>query len=383
MPYIDFINREDVYGIISTTLNEYFRSEVYYTRNNASNEGQGFFCFSRINAIIPVDFSKDVIEFIKRDNNITNSLIKRVIIRTYIFLVLKFPYNFSEKLLIVKKPDINLKNIMIYPGNKKIKVIDFNSMTVVNILKTGFERTWFNKEIHFRINSRWNFVLPLECLDDNTYRERFISGFAYVRLSNNEKAKHFDEMWSIIQEIQKLSKITKIEDYLGLLKSEFESKLQSISNRIDEQEIESLESFFAKIIGSFIDSSSDIKLCFSHGDLQEGNIFLEKNNSKIWVLDWETWNERSDYYDKLLFYYGFRNSHRLAKNIRAFLKEDGKMIRLKATENRYDIVKLFLLEDILWQIDETSILNNKSISNGLIKYSLCSFQESILSCLSK
>ena len=43
----------------------------------------------------------------------------------------------------------------------------------------------------------------------------------------------------------------------------------------------------------------NINLVLSHGDLQSGNIWVDKNGEAL-ILDWETHSLRSQWYDKLV-----------------------------------------------------------------------------------
>ena len=126
--------------------------------------------------------------------------------------------------------------------------------------------------------------------------------------------------------------------------------------------------------------SYDIKLTLSHGDLQKGNLLLESENRKLWILDWETWEIRSEYYDKMLFYYNLRNSSKIVKNLRALLadKERSISLRIKKNEHLKSIIRVFLLEDIVWQLEETKVMPDAIFSRGLRAYIDSVFQRKLI-----
>lgn len=370
MPYADFMEREDVYRIVSDTLEGYFNAEVSIYEHYQSYNGQIFHCYPRLNAIVPKNYKDELLDFIKRDNRITYSLPRKIIMSSYIYLAFKLPRIFTDKYIVINKPADSFKDILIYPGNKKIKVVNFNTNTVDNILKIGFDCTWFNKEIEIRENPRWGFIPSLKKVKPNVYRERFFKGYAFTRVKNNDKNRFLNELNENIEVMQRDGRIIEIGSYTVELNDKFQERINNIRGRLNNNEYDNLNRLFQNISNLLLNCFSEIKIVFSHGDLQEGNVFIEDNTSKLWILDWETWGERIEHYDKMILFYGLRNSNLLIENMKLFLTDRGIKIGLKniESESLVNILRLFVLEDILWQIDETTVLINESVSNGLKKY---------------
>lgn len=381
MPYYDFMEREDVYQIISSTLEKYFDANVSVYEQFPSCLGQIFYCYPRLNAIVPKNYNSKIIDFIKRDNRITNSIVRKIIMSIYIYLAFKFPRIFSNKYIVINNSNISLKDILIYPGNKKVKVIDFYDNTIDNILKTGFDNTWFNKELEIREIPKWRFISPLKRIDSKSYREKFLIGYPFTRIRNKNKPKFLNEINENIEEMQQEGRICEICSYSVELNNKFQTKINNIKDKLKDCEYLNLNKFFNNISNSLLNCFNEIKLAFSHGDLQEGNIFIEDKILKLWILDWETAEERSTYYDKLIFYYNLRNSSKLIDNLKNIYKEKGSRLNLNYGKSLKEIIKLFILEDIIWQIDETKILPDGVLSNGLVFYISTNNQVELLKLL--
>ena len=60
-------------------------------------------------------------------------------------------------------------------------------------------------------------------------------------------------------------------------------------------------------------SHEKIPVGLSHGDLQAGNIWVENETDKLYIIDWESWKNRSTWYDRALLYEGLRRTDGLEK----------------------------------------------------------------------
>lgn len=373
MPYSDFIEREDVYNILADTLEYYFECSVNINEKGTlihNGEKDMYLCFPKINAIIPNRFNCELEQYIRRDNRITDGIVKRIAMMMYLYCVFKYPRAFMDRSINIQPIPIGYKDILIYPGNKKIKIMHFDNKVIDNILKSGFKNEWFRRELEIRENPKWDFILPLTLIKDGVYREDMIIGYGYPRLDRKSKLSLVPYIRECIEEMQSSGEIERIGEYVIQLIAEFEIGTNSIANRIPADEIEGLRDFI-KSLSSLVDNRhGTLRLVFSHGDLQGGNIILQNDTEKLWILDWETWRTRSEYYDKMLFFYNMRNSNRMPDNIKRMFNDKGKMLSLssKAPSLLKDIVIIFLMEDILWQINETETLPEQAISNGLKHY---------------
>lgn len=367
MPYSDFIEREDVYTILQRTLEGYFGGKVtVHEKKGSPPKGSLFYCFPRINAIIPVYYKSDIKDYLERDNNITYSFARRIIMNSYLSQLFKHPDKHTDRYIDIQSARNDYESLLIYPGNKKIKIMDFNRMTIDCVVKRGFSDAWFNKELEIRKNPKWDFILPLEALSSDIYREKLIIGYPFVRLDAQLKFDLLPVVEKYIEQIQEKATTESIAQYSSNLLERIRNLVIS-NNDMSDVEKNRIMTFAIKLAEINTYDSYEIKLTLSHGDLQKGNLFLESENRKLWMLDWETWEIRSEYYDRMLFYYNLRNSSKILKNLRSLLADKGRSISLnnQKTGHLKSIIRVFLLEDIVWQLEETIVLPKSSVSNGL------------------
>lgn len=383
MPYSDFMNREDVYSILQKTLEGYFGGKVTLHEKKSSPPKRNlFYCFPRINAIIPVNYKSSIKEYLERDNNITYSFARRIIMDSYLRQLFRHPDKHSHKYVEIESAPKDYESLLIYPGNKKIKIMDFNKMTIDCVRKHGFSDAWFSKELEIRENPKWDFVLPVEVVSGDIYREKLIVGYPFVRLDIQIQSNLLPVVEGYIAQIQEKTTTDEIGQYSSKLLQRIMSLVKSI-NHMSLVDKNSIIIFATKLADLNSSDFHEIKLTLSHGDLQKGNLFLENENRKLWILDWETWGIRSEYYDKMLFYYNLRNSSKIVKNLRALLSDKGRNIslRIKKIEHLKSIIRVFLLEDIVWQLEENMVLPRGAFSNGLRRYVSKDVQKGILDVL--
>lgn len=384
MAFYDFMEREDVYGILKDTLEYYFDSSVTIGSTVPQTNGKEvYLCFPRINAIIPRDFTYDLKEYVKRDNRITYSFIRKSIMSVYLYGVFNFPKKFMDKTLILDNPPKNSNDLLIYPGNKKIKIINFTNETIDNVLKNSFNGKWFSKELEIRENPKWDFVLPVTKIKKGVYREQLIIGYAYPRLDQEIQLFFLPKIKSYITQMQSSYKEEKLGIYKKDLLDTLQNSFEIIGHKITQDQLKSILKFANKLLNLIRFDNELIRLTFSHGDLQKGNVFLQNDSNKLWILDWETWGIRSEYYDRMIFYYNMRNSNQLVENISIMIKEQGEKLSLTSDKIPYlrDFIAIFIVEDIIWQADETMVLPNGAISNGLKNYMSITKQQELFELL--
>lgn len=388
MPYKDFMIREDVYKVIEKTLQYYYEENVKKNDLNTTKKTdsmQTFYCYSRLNAIIPRITSNRVMEYIYRDNRITSSIFRKIMMKMYISSVFHMPRLMSEKTITLPLLPRFSKEVMVYPGNKKIKIFDFDKMTIDNILKDGFSRVWFAKEIIMREKPKWNFVLPLEKIGENSYREKLLIGHPFPRLKRKEKIFFTPVVKEYMEKIKGSGQVQSLDEYCKQLEENINQSIEKINNKIKEEAKDNILKYCKHLSMLLKSSKGKVNLVFSHGDFQAGNLFLEEETKKMWLLDWETWGTRSQHYDEYNFYYGMRNTNRLIGNIRQIMFTRGARVGYidETAVRTRDKLIVYLLEDALWQIEETAILPNKAVSNGLRKYINKKTQSIIIKILKK
>lgn len=371
MPFCDFLDREDYYSILNDTLTEYFEQKIIISDKQVKfgKEYRCFYCFPRIGYLVPKNSKKSVKRFIKRSYRITNSKSKRMLMNAYLLCVFCLPKLFKKKYIYIPVDSCS-QDMLIEPGNKKVKLYNFSNNVIHNIRKKGFSDEWIKKEIEYRRNHHEEYILPLE-EKEYGYDERLLVGYSYPRLTKRERNTLDNCVSQVVNDISKESFTKPTEEYAEELVIEIKAKADDLleTKRCDANDILLLCETSIRI-KSLISDGNNINITFSHGDMQRGNLFWETGKDMLYVLDWETWGYRSINYDRLLLWYNFRNSTMLIENIKRVNEDKGSKLEHISVDGNglRNVLSIFILEDILWQLDECSILPSGTLGNGMRFY---------------
>lgn len=400
MTISDLQRREKFYEINNKTLEKYFseinrlshhvricRNKFTYSANKSY-----FFVYPRINAIVSKDNLGEVRKYIYKEFSNNPNLLKRFAIYFYTRLLLKSRGIFSDKCISIEPKIKNENSLLIFPGNKKIKIFNFKGNYIDNIIKESFIDNCFHKELNFRLNNtKYDFVLGVERYSNRWYREKIIDGVSLPRIQDKNKHKLFKEnvnkLLDLLQEDTK--KEIEIGEYVNTLVSKIKKESRKLEDKSGKFKFErNLEKFLMYLVNMIENKKDIILLSLSHGDMQEGNVIIRKTDEKIFIVDWETWGERTIWYDKLMFNYNLRNIYKFVSNFKKYLFNykdiicEGRDDIFTADLNRRKAIAIiFILEDLLWQIEESNNFPCGIVSNSVEKYFSESFQKEIVSLL--
>lgn len=358
MGFNDFFLREDVYEIIKNTLSKHYdiHVKIINTRFKRINTNT-YYCIPYLNVIFRNGICKRELKQFLKSNMIGNqSRLKRLILRLYIEFALFLPRLFSDKLL-----EVSNKNQIdvIFPGNKKIKVIDFSQKLIKNILKVGFDDEWFNKEVNFRKNSTYSFVLGIELTGEGYYVEKLLSGKPLARMNAKTILRLESKIFKCLGYLSNDSKKLPMAKYISSLSNEVKDLLYKNIFK-ENQYILKIVTLLINYLNS-VTQDNYIVVHTTHGDFQKGNVFID-NTDKLYILDWETFDVRYCNYDVLVYLFNMRNSYNLTANFQKYFNKNGK-------SKHYLIeLSLFILEDLKWYLKETTQLIKGNHSLGLTNY---------------
>lgn len=329
MKISQMLEREDFYEINKHTLDAFY----------IGGEGKtSLYIYPKLNAIITKSPSKSVRDYLLCEYSVRSNIAKKILVSVYVRSCL-----LTKGLMADKKIDVNAtinSNTLIYPCNKKYRIFDFANQTVDVIIKNGFSDSDLKHEIEFRKKKDLpSFVPGLVSCSSCGYKEVIINGKPLARLSNGFE-KYRDTAYSLLCDYRKQQTV-KIngKKYQKKLKEKIDGLT---TNKVKQKSL--LEKVVLKLLSVQIED--EISTTFSHGDLQAGNIWIENNTGKIFIIDWESWAIRSCWYDKATLYDDLRPGGLDAYFIR----------EIKLTER-----VIVLLEDIIFQLTE---LNNLPESYG-------------------
>lgn len=281
MKISQMLEREDFYRINEKTLAAFFGRQADKTT---------LYIYPKLNAIMTKAPSRAVKRYLDDEYDIRGNLLKRMLVKGYVGACFALRGVMSSRTCCVNAAVS--ANMLIYPCNKKYRIFDFEKECVSVVAKHGFPRVDLNHEIEFRTRASLpEFVPILQSYDEQGYTERIIDGKPLARISDGYEqlcqdayallrnyAKAFDRTVTGCEYAELLCR--KIDEFPDE-KIACPEKLKAVVQRLSRE----------------VAATEEIPLTFSHGDLQSGNIWVENGTKKIYIIDWESWAERSEWYD--------------------------------------------------------------------------------------
>ncbi|MBR3943099.1 MAG: phosphotransferase [Clostridia bacterium] len=325
MKITQMLKREDFYTINQKTLAKFFEGQ---------NGRTTLYVYPKLNAIVTRLPAKTVRDYLLNEYAVRGSFLKKMLVQGYVRLCL-----LSCGLLADKKAEVpaDCKNdLLIYPCNKKYRVFHFDKNEVDVLIKDGFDDSDLVHEKEFRTRSALpSFVPSLVSVSENGYREKIIDGMPLARIHEGFLA-YRDEAYALLSEYGKaFEKTVPCAEYVSRLTADIQSRAGDKVK--DKQKLFAVCEKLCKTASAL----QDIPLGFSHGDLQAGNIWIENNTKKIYIIDWESWGERSLWYDRAVLTENLRPG-----GLTEYLPQNGDIAQ-KA---------VVLLEDLIFQLNELNSL---------------------------
>lgn len=321
------LKREDFYEINEKTLAEFFSGQP--------SKKKKLYVYPELNAIITSAPSKQVKRFLYTEFRVTGRLYKKILVWLYTRICLNTWGLFASKKIYVNG---NITNeMLIYPCNRKYRVFDFSENAVSVIVKHGFPDYCLNKEVEFRKTyEKCNFLTPVIAHAERFYTEKIIDGVPLARISkkNDELCQKALSIWQDFA--KKTNKTVLLKEYINELEKKFEAKKAELDKSGKKINIRELDILIKSIVDKLSMSEDLVDICLSHGDLQKGNIWIENGTDKIFIIDWESVEMRSDWYDICVLYDDIRKTDKMEKYF----------------SNRETKQNVVLFEEILYRMDE-------------------------------
>ena len=344
-------------------------------RNNTKDSN-----FLLVNPKLNVIYSKNIdrakLKLIVSEYEYNPNLVRRFLQKIYIKLSIStyFEHLFAKTRVSVSPWIENLDGICIVPGNQSIRIINLETSTCRVILKEGFSSQFIMNEIYLRQKYKFLPIPKLLNVDTQSlwFEELQVSALPFNRIDNQTIKDKI--LLDVKKNLLKLYSETTIKiDIKNHVKALYQTcdnlitKLPEIYTKLDKREIRDVFILLNETVKNFPDRTID--LVQSHGDLQLGNILVDNNNSKLYLIDWEYTEKRSIFYDSLVLATDCRKPKGLAKRIKTILdgadlswnwciKTDG--FRLSKCE-----LAIFLIEDLIVRLSELNIPNLIIKDNGL------------------
>lgn len=356
----EMLEREDIYAIIEKTLPFYY-SNAYGKKVHVKIEKKRAFkkllIYPRLGIIIPRFPSRKVIKEVFAWFDVQNNIIKKIIAKLYIYLCLLSGGLLAHRSLYISDSSLYNNNTLIIPGNRKIRIYYFDKMVVDSVIKDGFNDTYFKKEIKIRENLKYPFIVPISQKGNRWYRERLLVGHSLVRIPQKEYDKYLgDVLISLTKIHHDCYRKMSINNYCNELVLNCYTILEKV---ITHKKI-SCGDALKKVI-SFCDEKTKkaydmIPIVFSHGDLQNGNIHIDQESNKTYIIDWETGGLKSVWYDAATLLCFTRRKNRFSYMINHIndLDVKNKILIFDSNHDRdmKTVASVLLLEELLFFLDE-------------------------------
>lgn len=352
----EMLQREDFFKILLKTLIVAFDTSDISIKETDRNEiAAQFLVFPKLNAIISKRHSRLVQQFLTSEYSGNGSVFRKVTVKTYIKFALStnglLSHNF--KVYIDKNTPVDYANILIYPCNKKIRVFHFDKGIVEVFLKEGFPTVSIENEIQNRLKFLGDNIEPLIKYGENWYQEKIINGKPLARIPNKStrylqsKKKSLEVLQSIAAPYKTL---TYSRDYIDKILSNIIRKSEYLF-KDDVTIMTRLKKILGIINKNLCRFNESIALILSHGDFHHGNIWIEDQTDRIVIIDWETAEIRSEYYDVFTLYGGLREINGIKKLLSNSNPEIWRLISTNQDQYK-NLAWLVLLEDLQFRIND-------------------------------
>lgn len=379
MGYLDIQSRENIDAIMGETLSGYFRTKV--TVSGQYRRGSYILC-PRLNAAVYARPERRVKQFMQRSHAARRNVLLQLAMSMFIRVAFSRQGLFGCRYITFEKLPPHAESLLIMPGNMKLKLFDFQTGVITNVLKAGFTDASLELEKGIRLNTDKPYILPLKMEQDNVYTEQLVPGCSFDRLEKHRASAANEEIKKCLLDIQQGNR--RIIDAADYLSGQLLSLRQLLEKLNSEKALKKRILSFAEKMGRF--SGKQVILSDSHGDFQSGNTFIA-DDGRVYILDWETFAVRSIGYDLLTFFYKFRYRGDFLMRIDSFLNDIGwqtiaKQYGAEGLTKR-SILSVYFIEDIIWLLQETLSTPEKRCSDGIRKYGEPEFQRSVIERLEK
>ncbi len=370
------IQREDFFSILSETAEEYYQKvhgkKITFTYEKGPgleplviNDKFSFVCRAKT--------PRGLKKFLLAEYNIRGSKLKYLLGKLLVHAVCAFPALGKCKTAFLTKGILG-RNTFVSPQNRSIRFFDYDSMTVDCIVKQGFSRRYFENQITFRKTHSYSFMIPLMESGDNWFREPILNGHALARTTDSRLYSKgiSDTLHALAQLAQDTYVDQDTDKYLDSVVQKLEALLAKAEKRKKLDCLPELRTIIEHAVAVIREKLSVIPTVMSHGDLQGGNIWIDKEGNTF-LYDWETADRRSVWYDSAVLNYSLRRAYGWGKFINAADIDD--VLFCDKQKNRYPdelhaIKNMILLEDIMFYLEDMNEFPEdwgSEIFNGYMK----------------
>ena len=331
-----------------------------------------------LNIVYPLNINRNDLADLVSEFKYHPKAYRRILQSAYTFLAIRWPLEIisSSELIVISMPISAKERRVFIPGNHSIRVIDLDENRCFVFFKSGFNNKFIESDANIRLEHSWLKTPEVIQQKNGWYEEQRVVGLPWNRLSSVDLKNKV--IIGVQNQLSKLYRKTivnaPIKDYVPQLCNNILSMLDTSFSVLSDKEKDIISNFVGELELLLSNYSSDINidLVSTHGDFQPGNILCSKDD--FWIIDWEYSNQRSIFYDALVFDLECRFPSGLGARFNKRINELGGMSDyLKWTgqpldNNKSYYFSVFFLEDLLLRMDEISVDLIQTKSTALSAY---------------
>lgn len=370
----EMLHRENFYPILAKTLEQYYGDIVgtpCTVKVSDQKRGATAVVYPKLNRIIKKWPAAAIVKNTYSGFNINDNLLKNILAKIYVTATLFSGGVLASKGLYLSQPSLLTSHHAIMPGNKKIRIADFESELLDVIVKEGFRDDYFRNELQFRLEHGDDFIVPILEHGENWYREKMIQGICLARMRDRER---YEAAVGTVLEClgyisRKTGRLCSGSDYVSGLVLRIRQRLTQLRQEKTDLEAPVEELFLiVEKLAQTAGSLEQIPTMRSHGDMQSGNVLVEASG-RVYIIDWETVAERSIWYDPATLLLFTRRLNRWTGIVRNRNEKRTKdaLLALDDDKNRNTdgVVAVLLLEDLDFRITDARMVPGKCGCSGL------------------
>ena len=189
---------------------------------------------------------------------------------------------------------------VVIPGNQRVRVFDFSTMTTRVFLKEGFQARTMQQEIALRGSGKPGPFQPISaaCPNGTFLEEPILDGWDLNRVPpwmNRKKLKKRARNL-LLRWLERTQETVSRRDYVNDLVLRLNDSIKKVRIRYGDR-LPQAESWIASLQERTEILPDQLITAQTHGDFQWGNVFVDRGGEDIVLIDWEHNKRRSLHYD--------------------------------------------------------------------------------------
>lgn len=269
----------------------------------------------------------------------------------------------------VTPPVPGATEMVVVPGNQRVRVFDFAARVSRVHLKAGFDPGAMKVELDVRSSGDGPFP-PVREVDPGGrwFVEPLLEGFSLPRCPPWRPARQYRRraIASLSSWLDRTETRVEAAEHAGRV----EAEIRQLTTVLDDHAVEQRMAAALPGLAARAGGAGVIPLAQTHGDFQPGNIFVETGRDQVYLIDWEFSGQRHRSYDGLVMALSARFPVGLANRLRSFIAvgPDPELAPLLAGAAslgaREQLVALFLLEEWRWHLQQNHVADYPRLTSG-------------------